>query len=373
MSPPEDTPGRARDVVGLMAGTSLDGIDATLVRTDGRTLERTGSGGTFPYRGGTVAAIERAIALGPAASDDVRLCAEVDRLVVDDHAAAVRELLDGRGAELVGFHGQTVHHAPDIGLTVQLGDPARLARLLGTDVVARFRDADVAAGGQGAPLAPVYQAALLDGLGIHGPAALLNLGGVANLGYRDADVLAGFDCGPGNALLDRCARERTGATRDEGGALALAGRSDGAVVRTVMADPFFAAAWPKSLDRDAFVSHPALGTLRDRPVEDALATLAAITVEGVRRGVAALPRRPERLVVTGGGRHNRALMEGLRRELDLPVDAADELGLPGDLVEAELMAFLAVRHLEGLPLTFPGTTGVAVPLPGGRLYRATAR
>ncbi len=362
--------GTVRDVVGLMAGTSLDGIDAARVRTDGRTLEREGRGATFPYRDETAAAIRRAIELGSAVVEHAGLCREIDRLVADDHAAAVRALLGDAVPDLIGFHGQTVHHAPAIGLSVQLGDPARLAHGLGVDVVARFRDADVAAGGQGAPLAPVYQGALLDALDIAGPAALLNIGGVANLGYRDADGLVGFDCGPGNALLDRCVRERTGATFDAGGRLALAGRSDAAIVRAVTSEPFFAAPWPKSLDRDAFVAHPALATLRERPVEDALATLAAITVEGARLGVASLPAVPERLVVTGGGQHNAALLEGLRRALRVRVDAADALGVPGDLVEAELMAFLAVRHLEGLPITFPGTTGVAGPLCGGRLYRA---
>lgn len=366
-----------------MAGTSLDGIDVAVVRTDGRRLERLGLGLTRPYRAETLEAVRRAMARGGAMTRggaigaDAALRAEVDRLVADDHALAVGDLLGNvqlpGPIELAGFHGQTVLHAPERGYSAQLGDPARLAHALGIDVVARFREADLAAGGEGAPLAPVYQAALLDSFGIDGPAAMLNIGGVANLGFRDpadAESLLGFDCGPGNALLDDCARERLGAACDIGGAAALAGEADMRIAGAVLADPFFAEGAPKSLDRDRFREHPAMRGLGSLGVNDALATLVAITVGGVVAGVERLPRRPERIVVTGGGRRNLAIMRALRSALACPVDDGNDYGLDGDLVEAELMGFLAVRSLLGLPLTWPGTTGVARPTTGGVLFPA---
>ena len=233
-----------------------------------------------------------------------------------------------------------------------------------------FRAADIARGGEGAPLAPLYQSVVLDALAVPRPALMLNIGGVSNLGGRLGTRLVGFDCGPGNALMDDLVRARTGAPHDAGGALALGGRADAALVEAVLADPFFARRPPRSLDRQAFARAPALAGLDALALPDALATLAAITVGAVVRSLELLPRRPRTLLVAGGGQHNRALVEGLRRAFGGEVRRADEAGLPGDFLEAELVAFLAVRHRRGLPLTFPETTGVDAPCPGGEFVAA---
>lgn len=363
---------RALDVVGLMSGTSVDGIDATLVTTDGETLVRSGIGDTFAYRAETLEGIARAIDRGSDAATSRIALDSLERLIAEDHAAAVARLLEGTGRApaLLGFHGQTVFHDAVAGVSVQLGDAARLAALTGVDTVHDFRANDLARGGEGAPLAPVYQRAVLDALALPLPAVLLNIGGISNLGGAIDDRLIGFDCGPGNALMDDLMKARTGRACDEKGALALTGHADRAIVRAVLAEPFFARPPPRSLDRQAFARLPALGRLDALALPDALATLAAITVAAVARAVALLPALPRTLVIGGGGQHNRALLGGLERALACDVHRADDLGLPGDLLEAELMAFLAVRHLRELPLTFPETTGVDAACAGGRLATA---
>ena len=362
----------ALDVVGLMAGTSVDGIDATWVTTDGETLTRRGLGGTFPYRPETLAGIREAIATGAWTATSRGALAPLERLIAEDHAAAVAALLrDGaRRPALLGFHGQTVFHDPAAGVSLQLGDAAALAALSGIDTVHDFRSADVARGGEGAPLAPIYQCAVLERLTVPEPALALNLGGVGNIGGAIDGTMIGFDTGPGNALMDDLVRARTGRAYDEGGALAARGRPDPGIVRAVLDDPFFTRPPPRSLDRQAFAASPALAALSSLPLPDALATLAAITVTATVRSLAFLPRMPRTLVVGGGGQHNRTVIGGLRQAFDGEVHRADDLGLPGDLLEAELVAFLAVRHRRGLPTTFPSTTGVDAPCCGGRTVRA---
>jgi len=381
-----------------MSGTSIDGIDVARVHSDGETLGRTGVADTFAYRAETADGIRAAIAAGPRAASERERFAPLERLIAEDHAAAFDRLITsaprrkGRPA-IIGFHGQSVFHAPRTsgegcapiaptspgpGVSVQFGDAMHLATLTGIDVVHDFRAADVARGGEGAPLAPLYQSVVLDALDLPAPSLLLNIGGVSNLGGRlgagsgDAsdDTLVGFDCGPGNALMDDLVRARTGAPFDAGGAFALAGRADLRIVEEVLDDPFFARPPPRSLDRQAFARLPALARLDALSLPDALATLAAVTVGAIVASIERLPVAPRALVVAGGGQHNRALLDGLRAGLDADVSRADDVGLPGDFLEAELVAFLAVRHLRGLPLTFPSTTGVDAPCPGGRLARA---
>ena len=266
---------------------------------------------------------------------------------------------------MVGFHGHTILHCPAERRTWQIGDGALLAYRLGLDVVADFRSADVAAGGEGAPLAPLFHAALAATL--PKPLAVLNIGGVANVTWIGGpeEILA-FDTGPGNALIDDWVRRHTGAAADLDGAFARAGAVSAAHVENFLASPYFDRLPPKSLDRDDF-----RGTLpTGLSLEDGAATLTEMTAAAVAAGTRHFPAPAEQWLVTGGGRHNPALMEALGRRLNVTVKPVEAVGWHGDALEAQAFAYLAVRSLEGLPLSLPSTTGVPEPTCGGRLFKA---
>jgi anhydro-N-acetylmuramic acid kinase len=285
------------------------------------------------------------------------------------HAEAVQSFcrehgVDLASVDLIGFHGQTVLHRPEAGLTVQLGDGAELARELGRPVVFDFRSADVAAGGQGAPLVPVFHRALAAGADLPAEVAFLNIGGVAN-----ATILSGqaepiaCDTGPGNALIDDFVLARTGAAYDADGALAASGTPHEALLTRWLAHPFFDQAPPKSLDRHAFDEN-GVEMLSDA---DGAATLTAFTASAVARLLAHLKTPPKLWIACGGGARNKTLLSMLEKHLNAQVRASDEFGWDSGALEAQAFAFLAVRSAQGLPLTFPGTTGAPRPLPGGRL------
>ena len=344
--------------VGLMSGTSLDGVDAALIETDGMAVHGFGRALTIPYGSGLRGQLRQLIGLGEAAPAD--LVAEVGGRLTMAHADAV--LAVGGAAELIGFHGQTILHAPQRGLTRQIGDAAALARLTGIPVACDFRLADVAAGGQGAPLAPIFHAALAQAL--ERPLLVVNIGGVANFTWIGADgtLLAG-DTGPGNALLDDFVHARTGAAMDKDGALAASGVADQAILARLLADPFFVRPAPKSLDRQHFAA--ALNALAGLGAPDGAATLAAFTARAIAGTM--LPGTPKRVLVTGGGRHNPAIMQALGQAMAVPVQPVEAVGWDGDALEAQCFGFLAARVARGLPLSFPGTTGVQHPMAGGRI------
>ena len=348
--------------VGLMSGTSLDGIDAAFIETDGETRVVVGPALTIPYERDLRARLRAALGgKGPAA--------EAEAAMTHAHAAAIGALLSNNQLpkpDVIGFHGHTILHQPRQGRTWQLGDGALLATLTGTDVVNDFRSADVAAGGEGAPFVPLYHRALAAGL--EKPLAVLNIGGVANvtwIGKQESDILA-FDTGPGNALIDDWALAHTGKPVDEGGALARAGHADENRLARFLVHPYFARRPPKSLDRDEFASFMPQGL----SPEDGAATLAALTVAAIAAAQRHFPAAARRWLVTGGGRHNSLLMELLRQKLKAPVAPVESCGWDGDALEAQAFAYLAVRSLKGRPLSLPGTTGVKAPTAGGKLHRA---
>lgn len=357
---------------GLMTGTVLDGnVDIALIRTDGETVQEFGPWTLAPYPADIRPLLQQALDAartwafeGP----EPAVFAEAEAALTRAQAAAVQAFLAGAGVTpaVVGFHGQTVlHRAPQpgrIGATRQLGDGALLASLLGIPVVHDFRSADVRAGGQGAPLSACYHAALLRGA--PPDTAALNLGGVGNLTWAGPDgALVAFDTGPANAPLNDWVERHTGAGMDRDGALARAGRVDEARLERLLLHPYLVAPPPKSLDRFSFTAAMADGL----GLEDGAATLAAFTAAAVGRGLDLLPRRPARLAVCGGGRRNPAIMEALRLRAGVDVLSAEDLGWRGDAIEAECFAYLAVRRLRGLPISFPGTTGVPAPMVGGVL------
>jgi anhydro-N-acetylmuramic acid kinase len=366
--------------IGLMSGTSHDGVDVALVETDGETIGRLGPTGYRAYAEKERAVLRRAMAAATGLrhrSERPAPLAEAEALVTQAHAHAVEAFIAAnrvRPAEigLVGLHGQTVLHAPERGLTVQLGDGAALATRLGIAVVHDFRAADVAAGGQGAPLVPVFHRALARALERPHPVAVLNLGGVANLTFIDGETeLVACDIGPANAPIDDFLQARAGAPHDEGGRAAGAGRVDAAAVERVLAHPFFARRPPKSLDRDAFRQWiDAQAGLADMSTEDGAATLTAIAAAAIAQAAKLLPRLPASWIAAGGGTRNPTLMRMLRERLaPASLESADTVGWSADALEAQAFAYLAVRSLRGLPLTYPGTTGVPRPMTGGVLAK----
>jgi len=365
-------------VLGFMSGTSLDAVDMAILETDGETIDAFGPAGerklTDATRALALQATEAAKAW-PRGAPRPAVFAEAARAVADEHYEAAAGFLAANGLsfsdlDLIGFHGQTVLHerpAPGrVGRTVQLGDGERLARRAGVPVAFDFRTADVAAGGEGAPLAPVYHAAWARAAGLETPAAVLNIGGVANVTLlpRAGPFLA-FDTGPGNGMIDLMVQARGLGRYDVDGRLAKAGRADPAALARLMDHPYFAAPFPKSLDRFDFP----LSAVDVLVAEDAAATLVAFTVGAIELALGQLPETPRVLVVTGGGRRNPAIFEALRERLAMPVASAEDHGWRGDAVEAEAFAYLAARTLRGLPISFPGTTGVERAMTGGRVAR----
>lgn len=347
--------------LGLMSGTSLDGIDLALIETDGERVAAFGPWRTVPYDAALRDLIRASLGgLGP--------WPQAEAALTQAHAEAVALFLAQENIsppDLIGFHGQTILHRPAERRTWQLGDGAWLSDRLGMDVVCDFRSADVAAGGQGAPLVPLYHAALAREL--DKPLAVLNIGGVANVTWigADGDLLA-FDTGPGNAPLDDWMRRHFGQAMDEGGRIAAQGRVDEARLAAALSHPWFEIAPPKSLDRDDFTLDFADGL----SPQDGAATLAAFVVRTAARARDHMPAAPCRWLVTGGGRHNPVLMDGLRMALGVDVLPVENVGWRGDALEAEAFAFLAARSRRGLPLSLPRTTGAPEPILGGRYFSA---
>ncbi len=357
--------------IGLMSGTSLDGIDAALIETDGKALVRPvafrGEAYSDAARAELAEATRQALTFDrPRASPALVAAAE---LITRTHVLAVEKLLAESGVSaadvgVIGFHGQTVAHRPDRGWTWQIGDGAAMADATGITTVSDFRSADVAAGGQGAPLLPVYHAALV--VGLEKPVAVLNLGGVANVTYVADDVLVAFDTGPANGLIDCWMEAETGARFDADGALAASGRVDEAVLTAMLDNPWFDQPPPKSLDRYDFTVQPARGL----SAADGAATLTAFTAATVALALDHLPAQLRRLIVAGGGRRNPTLLAMIAERTALVPEPSDSLGWNGDSIEAEGFAYMAVRTLENLPISFPGTTGVPAPTVGGVIHRA---
>jgi anhydro-N-acetylmuramic acid kinase len=348
--------------IGLMSGTSLDGVDAAWLETDGERIGAFGPALTLPYDERLRTDLRRVLDLAPQLEKDDRLLQSATARLTEYHVQAVAAV--GREADLIGFHGQTILHQPDRRRTWQIGDATQLAARTGLPVAWDFRSADVAAGGQGAPLAPVFHAALARDM--PAPLAVLNIGGVANVTWIGPDgSLVAFDTGPGNGPLDDWIARHTDATFDRNGALARSGQVDAAVLGLLLAHPYFSQPAPKSLDRLDFAASLAASGLDGLSPADGAATLVAFTAGAV--AAAPLPAQPLRWLVAGGGRHNPALMDALRSALGRPIDPVETVGWNGDALEAQCFGFLAARAQAGLPISFPGTTGVTSPLPGGRI------
>lgn len=371
-----ETRGAVLRAIGLMSGTSLDGVDIALIETDGERVLGFGPTGYRAYSEDERALLRQALAEGASLTERTSrpgVLAEAEAFVTRAHVETIEQFLasegiDRAGVDIVGFHGQTVLHKPAAQLTVQIGEGPDVARRVGIPVAYDFRQADIAAGGQGAPLVPVFHQAIARELDRPHPIVVVNVGGVANITYVDGGDPVACDTGPGNALIDDFMRARTGAPLDRDGDQAARGVVDEAFVARVLEHPFFVAPCPKSLDRNAFAfAH--IG-LPDFTVANGAATLSALTAASVARIVPQLPQTPRSWIVAGGGSFNPTLMRMLAQRLaPATVETADKVGWSREALEAQAFAFLAARTVNGLPITFPKTSGAPRPLPGGVVAR----
>jgi len=361
--------------LGLMSGTSLDGVDVALIETDGRQIKAFGPSGYRPYTDGERSLLRQALMEAvhlPQRDARPGILRQAEHAVTIAHAEAVASFIAQhritcQDVDIVGFHGQTVLHRPERRLTVQIGDAAALARAIHIPVMHDFRAADVEAGGQGAPFVPVYHRALAQSLNREGPIVVVNIGGVSNITYIDGtDTLIACDTGPGNALLDDFMFRQMHQPFDTAGRFAAQGRPDEAWIAQALRLPFFALPPPKSLDRNDFASLK-LGTVAPA---DGAATLTAFTAAAIARVVPLLPKPPKSWIVAGGGASNLTMLRMLRERLTpATVEPAETLGWASDAIEAQAFGFLAARGLKGLPLSYPATTGVPIPMTGGIIAR----
>lgn len=360
-----------------MSGTSLDGVDVGLIETDGETITNFGATATYSYseseRNILRQALQEAVNITQR-NQRFGILQDAEALITQSHILAVKSFLkqydlEPQQIDVIGFHGQTVLHRPEKHLTVQLGCGQSLATTTGIPVINDFRGDDVAAGGQGAPLVPtLHKALILSRSDISLPCAVVNIGGVANITWitTDRDPIA-CDVGPGNALLDDFMFTRTGVAMDHNGRHAAKGVPEQKRINEWLTHPFFSQPWPKSLDRQDF-KHVYVS---DMSLENGAATLTAFTAQAIARMIAHLPEPPQQWLICGGGAYNPTLMDALKSTLNAPVTTTDAFDWPADGIEACAFAFLAVRALEKLPLTYPTTTGVKIPLSGGRLWQTT--
>jgi anhydro-N-acetylmuramic acid kinase len=355
-----------KTVIGLMSGTSFDGIDIALIQTDGKETVEYGPSSEVKYSSDDRSVIQKA--LGKSDREDESVL-KAEKLLTQRHIEAINKFLEEHGitpdeVDLIGFHGQTIFHEPENEITIQIGDGERLATETGIDVVYNVRLNDVKHGGQGAPLAPIYHRLLAHKHDLELPIAFLNIGGVANITFitEKEDNLIGFDTGPGNALIDDKMQKLFGEPFDRNGQKAKKGKIDKASLRQLLENSYFNKPPPKSLDRDNFSSNP----VDNLPPLDQIATLTEFSARTIAESIKHhLPDKPLKIVVSGGGAHNSHMLDRIEINTGINVVRADEIDIIGDGVEAQLMAYLAARSVEGLPLSFPGTTGVDRPRSGG--------
>ncbi len=381
------------NAVGLMSGTSLDGIDAALLKTDGSQFIQPIGFYYYPYENSFRERIKTAI---EQFKHQRIFDAKVEQELTELHAKTVERLLQQHSIafaeiDLIGFHGHTLFHAPHEKLTKQMGDGMYLAKLTGCDVVYDFRSGDVLAGGQGAPLVPFYHDVLANTAleDRDYPVAFLNIGGVANvtviktssdtlnkssgdaLTTGSRDRIIAFDTGPGNALMNTLVQSFSDYDYDKDGEIAASGKPKMELVNRWLEHSFFKKEPPKSLDYMQFSQ--TLNDVRDMALPDALATQLFFVVNSVKSAMEKIEEHPKHIFVCGGGRHNKHLLLQLKHHIRCDISSCDSLTISakpvnGDAMEAEAFAYLAVRSMLGLPISSPKTTGIRPPAQAGGVF-----
>ena len=354
------------NIIGLMTGTSMDGIDISLVRTNGLDLRRLNKNYFHKYSNNTKKFLMSV--LNKEISFNLKRKQYLDEFITNEHYLALKDLDIIETSDLIGFHGQTIYHDPKNKTSIQLGDPKKLSKMLNKDIVFDFRSKDLELGGQGAPLAPIYHQFIINKFNLELPSCILNIGGVSNLTYWDGEDLIGFDTGPGNALMDNYMSVISNKHYDKNGILASKGTPDRKIIKRFLSHNFFKKPPPKSLDKHSFIHFYNELIKKNYSNSDVLATLAELTVESIVHSLLFLPRKINSILITGGGYRNLNLMARLQDRLKLNFLNEEQLGIEFDYIESELIAYLSARFIYNLPTTFPSTTGVSQPSSGGKLY-----
>jgi len=355
------------NIIGLMTGTSMDGIDISLVKTNGIVLKRLNQNFYYKYSSETKKVLDDILKRD--ISKNLKKKKLLDDFITKEHYLALKDLEIIQNSDLIGFHGQTIYHDPKKKVSIQLGDPTKLAKLLNKDVIFNFRSKDLLLGGQGAPLAPVYHKFIIETLGIELPCCFLNIGGISNLTFWDGKSLIGFDTGPGNALMDDYMSSISDKSYDKDGIIASKGTPIREEITKFLKFDFFKKLPPKSLDRETFLFFYNELIDKSYSVNDIMATLAELTVETIAISLEFLPKEVKNIIITGGGYRNIHLMNRLKDKLQIKIFNEQQLGIDFDYIESELIAYLSARSIYNLPFTFPSTTGVFKPASGGELYK----
>ena len=350
-----------------MSGTSIDGIDISLVHTNGLNLKRLNKNYFYEYSFKTKEKLTNFL------KEDLNLNLKrknfLDEFVTNEHYQALKDLDIVKTCDLIGFHGQTLYHDPNNKVSIQLGDPRKLSQMLNKDVVFDFRSKDLSLGGQGAPLAPIYHRFIIEKHDIELPCCFLNIGGVSNLTFWDGNTLIGFDTGPGNALMDDFMSEKFGQNFDQYGNFASRGSPIKKEVKRFLQHDFFNKPPPKSLDRETFTRNYEELIKKSYSDIDIMSTLLEFSLEAIVSSLEFLPKKINSILITGGGYRNTYLMKRLSNKLKIKILTEKELNINFDYIEAELIAYLSARSIYNLPLTFPSTTGVLKATSGGILYK----
>ena len=350
-----------------MTGTSMDGIDISLVKTNGLDLQRLNKNFFYKYSFQTKNKLKSIL------KEDIKFNLKrkkyLDDFITNEHLLALKELDILGNCDLIGFHGQTIYHNSNKKISIQIGNPKKLAQLLNKNVIFDFRSNDIDSGGQGAPLAPIYHKYIIEKSNLTLPTCILNIGGVSNITYWDGESLIGFDTGPGNALMDDYMSNVLNKDFDQNGKVASEGNPVKEEIKKILENPFFKNKPPKSLDREAFLSIYLELIQKNYSIKDIMATLAEFTIETIAIAIDILPKKIRNILITGGGCRNIHLISRLQERLKINFISETQLGINFDYIEAELIAYLSARSVYGLPFTFPTTTGVTEPLSGGQLFK----
>ena len=349
-----------------MTGTSMDGIDISLVKTNGKNLRRLNKNFYYKYSDQTKDFLLSI--LNEKLSYNLQRQEELNNIITDEHYKALKMCNIIDNADLIGFHGQTIHHDPEKKISIQLGDPIKLSKMLKKNVIFDFRTKDIEMGGQGAPLAPIYHQFIIESLKLDLPACILNIGGVSNLTFWDGKTLIGFDTGPGNGLMDKFMKKKFNQYFDQNGNIASKGIPNQKIVTEFMEHHYFKQSPPKSLDRNSFLDMYNKLLRTNLNNQDIMATLADFTIHSIYTALHFVPGNIKNMIISGGGHKNSFLVERLKKKLNIKFLFEDELSIDCDYIESELIAYLSARSLYNLPFTFPSTTGVSKASSGGKIY-----
>lgn len=356
--------------IGLMSGTSMDGIDGSLIHTNGENITKNIFSTSSKYSVETLNLLKKIIINPSEICTKNREWKDLNNLVTNDHAFLIKKIIKNSQItpKLIGFHGQTIYHNPQNRISIQVGCPKLLKKKFDITIVSKFRDNDLLGGGEGAPLAPIYHKSLMKKFNLDLPACFVNIGGVSNLTYWDGHKLVGFDTGPGNALMDKYIMKNLNIPYDPHGSFASLGKISYSLVKQFMNDQYFKKKYPKSLDNQHFSNFLENINLKKLKINDALATLNFITAKTIVSSLENLPKKTRSLTLMGGGQYNDCLVEKISENSNTKIQKADYLSMNAQMIESELIGYLAVRRFYNLPSTFPSTTGVRKPTICGRLY-----